>query len=202
MVYLSDIPTPSFLIDIPTLEKQFAPPTASLSTSAASSGSDHRRKPASFVNIPPPLLLPLSQQKIVPIHLDDTAVDASSAAAASLCSEPFRGQWWDVSGVCFLHSRVIRSRDQYRRQNSVSSSNKDDNDDSHENKNNAFFLAQLDLPDRHSSSTTPSPFPEAQLVLGRNNHHVISYYWARSAGAGAAMEAPGIELVNGNTLQW
>lgn len=30
------------------------------------------------------------------------------------------------------------------------------------------------------------------LCLGLNNHHVMGYYWARSAGAGASMEAPGI----------
>jgi hypothetical protein len=31
-----------------------------------------------------------------------------------------------------------------------------------------------------------------ELVLGLNNHHVISYYWARSAGYGSSMIAPGI----------
>lgn len=31
-----------------------------------------------------------------------------------------------------------------------------------------------------------------ELVLGLNNHHVISYYWARSAGSGSSMIAPGI----------
>jgi hypothetical protein len=35
----------------------------------------------------------------------------------------------------------------------------------------------------------------AHLVLGLNNHHVISYYWARAAGSGAAMEAPGVVVV-------
>jgi hypothetical protein len=35
-----------------------------------------------------------------------------------------------------------------------------------------------------------------------NNHHVGSYYWARSAGSGAAMEAPGIELSQGSVLRW
>ena len=34
----------------------------------------------------------------------------------------------------------------------------------------------------------------ARLVLGLNNHHVGSYYWARSAGAGSSMEAPGISF--------
>jgi hypothetical protein len=42
----------------------------------------------------------------------------------------------------------------------------------------------------------------AQLVLGLNNHHVGSYYWARSAGSGAAMEAPGILFDTGGILRW
>ena len=46
----------------------------------------------------------------------------------------------------------------------------------------------------HSSNTTWTVVP-AHLVLGLNNHHVISYYWARSAGSGAAMEAPGVHVV-------
>ena len=40
-----------------------------------------------------------------------------------------------------------------------------------------------------------------RLVLGINNHHVGSYYWARSAGSGASMEAPGIVYDNG-ILTW
>lgn len=46
----------------------------------------------------------------------------------------------------------------------------------------------------------------AHLVLGLNNHHVISYYWARSIGSGAAMEVPGIvveQRPSGNAqLRW
>jgi hypothetical protein len=47
------------------------------------------------------------------------------------------------------------------------------------------FLAEIDL--------KPADL-KAKLVLGLNNHHVGSYYWARASGAGAAMEAPGIFL--------
>jgi hypothetical protein len=53
-------------------------------------------------------------------------------------------------------------------------------------------LAVLDLP----------PKTHAHLVLGLNNHHVGSYYWARSTGAGAAMEAPGVILTHESALQW
>jgi hypothetical protein len=56
------------------------------------------------------------------------------------------------------------------------------------------FLAQLDSP--------PDIQDVTQLVLGLNNHHVGSYYWARSAGAGAAMEAPGVMVSDTSALQW
>lgn len=61
-----------------------------------------------------------------------------------------------------------------------------------EPRREGIFLARIDLPE-----TT-----KAHLVLGLNNHHVISYYWARSAGKGAGMEAPGISLRQGNRLEW
>jgi hypothetical protein len=38
----------------------------------------------------------------------------------------------------------------------------------------------------------------ARLVLGLNNHHVGGYYWARSAGAGSSMEAPGVSFGGGS----
>ena len=61
------------------------------------------------------------------------------------------------------------------------------------------FLAELDLtPSKCGSSG-------AELVLGLNNHHVGSYYWARSAGSGASMEAPGVLFdMNGSSgvLRW
>jgi len=51
-------------------------------------------------------------------------------------------------------------------------------------------LASVDL---HTGFPAGS-YPEGHLVLGLNNHHVGSYYWARSAGSGSAMEAPGVQL--------
>lgn len=58
------------------------------------------------------------------------------------------------------------------------------------------ILAVLDLP------RTSDPM-EAQLVLGLNNHHCISYYWARSAGAGASMDAIGVEYESKTSeLKW
>lgn len=48
------------------------------------------------------------------------------------------------------------------------------------------FLAEVDFPRSMAGEKGARP------CLGLNNHHVGSYYWARSAGAGAAMEAPGV----------
>jgi hypothetical protein len=76
-------------------------------------------------------------------------------------------------GVCYLHTSVVVPT----------------NEEISDTRN----LAELDLPANSSC--------KAHLVLGLNNHHVISYYWARSAGAGSSMEAPGIELVS-NKLRW
>jgi hypothetical protein len=56
------------------------------------------------------------------------------------------------------------------------------------------FICQLDLPSTAKTSGAITArerreitIPCAQLVLGLNNHHVGSYYWARSVGAGASM---------------
>lgn len=90
------------------------------------------------------------------------------------------GSSWMISDPAirfFWHASVVHSRNT-------------DTDGS--TKEPPLFLAKLDLP----LST------RAHLVLGWNNHHVISYYWARSAGAGAAMEAPGISLTDKSELVW
>lgn len=56
------------------------------------------------------------------------------------------------------------------------------------------FLAELDF--------EPTILQPVKLVLGLNNHHVGSYYWARSAGAGAAMDAPGIVVDERGIVRW
>lgn len=80
-----------------------------------------------------------------------------------------------LPGICYLHTSVVEESSQ------------------REETSDARSLARLDLP--------PTSSYKAHLVLGLNNHHVISYYWARSAGVGSSMEAPGVELV-ANQLQW
>jgi hypothetical protein len=74
---------------------------------------------------------------------------------------------------CYIHSKVIRSREQKRVTDADT------------------FLVELDVPEN----------TWAHLVLGLNNHHTISYYWGRSAGMGASMEAPGVKL-HGSCLLW
>ncbi len=76
----------------------------------------------------------------------------------------YKGQ----SALVYLHSSVIRVRE-----DAMGDTN--------------MFLAELDL-------APPSALASenARLVLGINNHHVGSYYWARSVGMGASMEAPGV----------
>lgn len=77
-----------------------------------------------------------------------------------------------MPGTCYLHTSVVIPK---------------------EETIDTQSLVQLDLP--------PDLNYKAHLVLGLNNHHVISYYWARSAGAGSSAEAPGVQLV-ANQLQW
>ena len=75
-----------------------------------------------------------------------------------------------MPSIGFLHSSVTRAREDVTPQDDP-----------------ATFLAELDLDTTLSGGS-------AKLVLGLNNHHVGGYYWARSAGAGASMEAPGVSF--------
>jgi len=139
----------------------------------------------------PPIALPLSSRKLIPrtdryqstpcphrFNPDLEPIDIFSSGTRSTSSHPATGISNASGDVCygFIHSRVVRSRQDKR-----------DGD-------GPTFLVELDT----TSNDTPGG---AHLVLGLNNHHVVSYYWARSAGAGAAMETPGI-LFDGSSLQW
>lgn len=83
--------------------------------------------------------------------------------------------------LCYFHTKVIRSKEHAL----------EGQDDPV-----STFLVQVDLTPEWCGKSG------AQLVLGLNNHHVGSYYWARSAGSGAAMEAPGILFDSGGILRW
>jgi len=73
--------------------------------------------------------------------------------------------------ILYLYSRTIEGREA----------------SSDENK-----LAKIDL------ITRDNP---CRLVLGLNNHHTISYYWAQAEGYGSCMDAIGVTYNNG-ILQW
>jgi len=145
---MSDLPTPSLVLDMQALQRY------------ADSTTTQKSSP-----IPP---LALSNDQGV-LHAFETAqqqdtIDPEASPVRirdAQSSEPF----------CYLHSSVVRSRDQAL----------EGQDDPI-----ATFLAELDLTPAACGSAG------AGLVLGLNNHHVGSYYWARSAGSGAAMEAPGV----------
>ena len=167
---LSDLPTPSFVLDMRAVRLRLSGPEA------------------------PKLLL--KQENGEPLTLypslvsnEGSVVDEGNRDALpvlDLSSLPSVDKSSDAIG--YLHTSVIRSRD-----------------DESEGEDQAF-LAQLDLPPHLCAPASmleqqTTQQPVAQLVLGLNNHHVGSYYWARSAGAGSAMEAPGI-VYNGASLFW
>ena len=67
--------------------------------------------------------------------------------------------------IGYVHTSVIRAREDVTSQDGPV----------------ATFLAEIDL---YPSLCANEGDLSARLVLGLNNHHVGSYYWARSAGAG------------------
>lgn len=106
---------------------------------------------------------PLISQNIDPPH-ESEMVDATFPIE--------EGQ----SSIGFLHTSVTRARDDATPQDEPVST----------------FLAEIDLDPILCGDDSDELGQRAKLVLGLNNHHVGSYYWARSAGAGASMEAPGV----------
>lgn len=95
------------------------------------------------------------------------------------------------NSVGYLHSSVLRAREHVN-----------DGDEPKET-----FLAEIDLSEKLCYFSAQGYDeekieiePKAHLVLGLNNHHVGSYYWARSAGMGSSMEAPGISFESSNNI--
>lgn len=95
------------------------------------------------------------------------------------------GDAHNIEAFCYLHSSVVRAREEAM--------------EGHDDPISTF-LAEIDLtPSLCGSAGAP------ELVLGLNNHHVGSYYWARSAGSGASMEAPGVLVAmkgDRGSLRW
>ena len=121
----------------------------------------------------PPLALRQHNAVIVPANpVDGFQIDTTAVPVELLSSTR-------ASPFSYLHCTVTRPREDA---------------DSVLDNPTSTFLAQLDL--------EPTTFLPAKLVLGLNNHHVGSYYWARSAGGGAAMDAPGIIVDGRGILRW
>mmetsp|Transcript_26635 Transcript_26635/g.57803 ORF Transcript_26635/g.57803 Transcript_26635/m.57803 type:complete len:268 (-) Transcript_26635:68-871(-) len=160
LTLLSDLATPSFVIDLRTLRKRCV--EVDLSDKI------------------PSLQLPRHDVSLYPFKGGDDATTAAATALdrdAPTISLDLQDRA-DQAAVGYLHTSVIRPRD----------------------AESSAFLAELDV--------TPSLCGSdgARLVLGLNNHHVGSYYWARSAGAGSSMDAIGITFgdadSDGGILQW
>mmetsp|Transcript_33152 Transcript_33152/g.49399 ORF Transcript_33152/g.49399 Transcript_33152/m.49399 type:complete len:316 (-) Transcript_33152:120-1067(-) len=181
---LSDLPTPSFLVDLRALRKSIPDKTTHSS-------------------MIPSIHLPKHRVTFFPIqNFNNDKTKGSSQAETTLDHD---ANQVDVSfdvvegeaAIGYLHTSVTRARE-----DAVP-----DQDDPVET-----FLAELDLDPSFcipkltgsndnghlsssfsASSSSCSDLNIAKLVLGLNNHHVGSYYWARSAGSGSSMEAPGVK---------
>lgn len=165
---LSDIPTPCFVIDLDAL-------------------------PSKFKKSPPYLHLPNYDKKLAPLPIKKQQNNDEVETMYYDINSIGRTDSGNIFG--YFHSSVIRAKE-----------------DAHEIKDAPIstFLAEVDLTqslcyfsdadEQHAdksiidstSTSKMNVYQNAQLVLGLNNHHVGSYYWARSAGSGASMEAPGI----------
>jgi hypothetical protein len=186
LVLLSDIPTPSFVIDIDALPSQFnskSPPLlylpkfdTTLSPILISTGNKKSNEDNDEQKLPSPLLR---------YEFNDDKKDEEENGDSKSSSN-------NNLAVGYLHSSVIGAREDVVDEN---------------NNESTTFLAEVDLvqslcffPSSRRSKNLEDgkeekekrAVPKAHLVLGLNNHHVGSYYWARSAGVGASMEAPGI----------
>ena len=166
---LSDLPTPSFIVDIDAL--RFSPQII----------DDVKSRPTLYLPKFNKSLLPRSL--IIGENQNDVDIDPTKSFF-QLNQERNK----DIA-IGYLHTSVIRAREETNEK---------------EDKPIHTFLAEVDLTQSLCCSQDKSNlekkskeqllFQKAQLVLGLNNHHVGSYYWARSAGAGASMEAPGVSF--------
>lgn len=146
---MSDLPTPSLVFDMQALQRYVD----------SSTGQKSSLIPPLALTNDTCVLYPFEAPKQISNEVDLKASPVRIGDAQT--DEPF----------CFLHSSVLRSREQAL----------EGQDDPV-----ATFLAEVDCTKAECGDSG------AELVLGLNNHHVGSYYWARSAGSGAAMEAPGV----------
>jgi len=170
---VSDLPTPSFLIDMDMLHKASAADTGALPLPSPSS-----EKGPSPEIIYPSLSLPKYGTTLTPHphphpHLQSSNDDrndeySQTSSMTSYDVSTFRGQ----SALGYIHASVSVAQSSSHAGTETTPSQE------------GTFLAEIDLP--HGLGIN------SQLVMGINNHHVGSYYWARSVGMGASMEVPGV----------
>ena len=167
-LFLSDIPTPSFLIDLDVLGKE--------------SGERFDRFPEVS------LFLPRNG-----FHLVARDIQGLANVNTEIRLHLDEMSSYRVGGktpIGLLHSSVTRARE-------------DVTDEDYDSPQETF-LAEIDIPPSLcgllSNMDGTKEDPPAELVLGVNNHHVGPYYWARSAGSGAFMEAPGVEFASTTSI--
>ena len=178
LVFLSDITRPAFLVDLRAVQRACA-----IQRPDATTTCDIEESSICI----PPILLPQSKNVLVPYPMNGGATSDATTVSPHILDQTLdpvdilhmegEGSGGDM---CFgyIHCQVVKP-------------SQSSNDDT--------FLCQLNLNStvfaEENHNTTATFAAPAHLVLGLNNHHVISYYWARSAGSGAAMEAPGVVVV-------
>lgn len=147
---LSDLPTPSFVLDVRALRKRHGIPSS----------------------IVPSLRLPGHGVVLRPCGPDVNTERELDSPITTTTYDLDLTDKVDEAALAYLHASVVASRDAV---------------------DDETFLAELDLPPSFCGSDGSDG---ARLVLGLNNHHVGSYYWARSAGAGSSMDAIGVQFRN------
>ena len=165
LVLLSDVPTPSFIIDVQALRRSVvAEPLPMINDDKEAIPSIRCPKNNLILH---PIFISDNNNSDEKYSNNNNKKNMKTTVVVD-CNFPIiEGQ----PAIGYLHSTVTRGRDD-------AIANQDDP--------LSTFLAEIDL------DTTLCGDGDAHLVLGLNNHHVGSYYWARSAGAGSSMEAPGV----------
>mmetsp|Transcript_21704 Transcript_21704/g.40919 ORF Transcript_21704/g.40919 Transcript_21704/m.40919 type:complete len:303 (-) Transcript_21704:1616-2524(-) len=165
LLLLSDLPTPSFIIDTQALRRHIVgPPITTEKQDASIIFAPSIRCPTNKLLLHPSILLRPENNND---HDTSNNIEKGKSTTIIDCEFQFtEGQ----SAIGYLHSSVVRGRGE-----AVPG----------EDDPISTFLAEIDLDPTLCGG-------DAQLVLGLNNHHVGGYYWARSAGTGSSMEAPGV----------
>jgi len=199
LVLLSDLPTPSLVVDVDRLLLPAGGGGGGRRSQQQQQQNDNQQEGSE--SFPPRIVitLPQSRTKLHPALATDLTAEGDDTSGSKSIEGRFTRDAQEGAVVCldlnpcagniFWHTSVVQSRG-----DQVVVNNKNGKTNNENEK-----LAKLDMPCCGSLEM----WGKAQLVLGWNNHHVISYYWARSAGAGAAMEAPGViyDTENG-ILKW